>query len=53
MVRLLLDKKSERALMEHVKREDGIVPTEAVQKEVVEIFNAIGEENRKKSQPSP
>lgn len=53
MVRLLLDRKSERALMEHVKREDGIVPTEAVQKEVVEIFNAIGEENRKKSQPSP
>lgn len=51
MVRLLLDRKSERALMEHVKREDGIVPTEAVQKEVVEIFNAIGD--RKKSQPSP
>lgn len=43
LVRLLFDKKTEQKLMEHVKREDGIVPIQAVQAEVTDVFKFISE----------
>lgn len=46
MVRILLGSK-ETDLMEHVKQEDGTVPFDQIEKEVVEIFKKIGEQSKK------
>lgn len=45
MVRLLLDKKSEQALIKHVEDEDGIANIDAMMVEIRDIFKIIGDTN--------
>lgn len=40
--KLLLDKKTKKALYDHVRTEDGRVPVDQVSKEVMEIFASFG-----------
>lgn len=40
--RLLLKPEQRKALYDHVRTEDGRVPTEAISAEIVEMFSALG-----------
>lgn len=40
---LLLSPKEEKRLMNHVMTEDGIIPIDAMNAEIIEIFKAIGD----------
>lgn len=43
---LLLGKEQRKKLYDHVRAEDGRVPSEALSKEVAEIFESIGAESK-------
>ncbi|NLZ56297.1 MAG: hypothetical protein GX900_06525 [Clostridiaceae bacterium] len=40
MVNLLLGEEQKKALMEHLRTEDGTVPIDAVSKEILDIFSS-------------
>lgn len=47
LVSLLLGDDGEDRLCEHCRQDDGIVPTERIGREVLEIMTAIGEQQKK------
>lgn len=43
---LLLGEKQKLALYEHVREKDGIVPSDKVQEEIIDIFHKVGEKEK-------
>ena len=44
LMNLILTEKEKNALYKHVEEEDGTIPSDRIMKEIVEIFNGIGDQ---------